>query len=118
MREGKDFGGVGEGHWSFAGRVECVKDVDEKCHQSKMGSAALWDEVYHPRSEERPSHIGEGEEKEAATPEGVNCPNCWPCEYEIYETKAEGCKKGVEVVSSSIDEDGGGIECDNIDCFS
>lgn len=59
MGQWKDFGGVGEGNGPSAGRVEDIEEVDEECDGPK--TLALIDEEAHTGREQRPEHIGEGE---------------------------------------------------------
>jgi len=62
MGEWEDFCRVGEGDGSFARRVEGVVDVDEKCDQTEMGTAAWRNPVAHACQQQAPTHIWECEE--------------------------------------------------------
>lgn len=89
MREGEDFGGVGEGDGAFAGGVEGVVDVDEEQDDAEMSGLVLGNEVGHASGEERPRHVGEREQEQPTPAKGVDCPDGGPGEDEVDEPEAE-----------------------------
>jgi uncharacterized protein YndB with AHSA1/START domain len=107
---------VSEGYRSGSGGVEGVEEIDEQRNGTESVIAVSGDEETHPRGEESPEHLWEGEYQEVAPPEGVDCPDGWPSENKVDDTKAEGCKEGIDVARTSFREDGGGVEGDDIDC--
>lgn len=48
MRDWEDFGGVGEWHGTFTGRVEDVEEVYEKCDATQMSGPLLF---WNPETE-------------------------------------------------------------------
>lgn len=116
VREREHFCRVGEWHRSFSWGVECIVDVDEQCDQAKMSATTLGDKVAHACEEQTPAHVGKCKQEQGSTSKGVNGPDGGPGEEEIDGTKAEGGQECPNIACSSLDEDGGRIESDDIDC--
>ena len=72
--EWKDFRRVGEGDWALAGGVKGGEEHDEEGDDAEMGGLVRGDVEREAGCEERPRHLGEGEEEEGAPAEGVNGP--------------------------------------------
>ena len=79
-----------------------------------MRAGFLRDDEAQSRCEERPGHVGEGEEQEGASAPGVDCPDCGPGEDEIYEPEAEGGEQGLQVAGAGLVEDRGAVEGDDV----
>ncbi len=75
----------------------------------------LGDDEAESGREKGPGHVGEGEEEEGAASPGVNGPDRGPGEDEIDETEAEGGEERVEIGGAGVDEDGRGVEGDDVD---
>lgn len=80
-----------------------------------MGSALPGDQEAQPCSQERPCHLREGKEEQAASSVGVDGPDCRPGEDEVDDTEAEGGDQGGLLGGTAFLEDGGGVECDDVD---
>ena len=80
-----------------------------------MGARLLGDDEAETGGQEGPGHVGEGEEEQSAAAPGVDRPDGGPGEDEVDETEAEGGEEGVQVGGSSLGEDGGGVEGDDVD---
>lgn len=115
MRERKHLGRVRERDGSFAGGIEGVEQEDEECDHAKVRPAAGWYIETHASGQERPKHLGEGEDEQAAASEGVNRPDGRPGEDEVDEAEAPCCKKGGDVTGTCLLEDGGRVEGNNVD---
>lgn len=113
MRERKHLGGVSKGHRPLSRAIEGREHVDEKGNQPQVRRIALGDEVAHARGEEGPGHVGEGEEEQGATAEGVDGPDCGPGEDEVDEAEAEGGDEGFGFSGPGEAEDGRGVEGDD-----
>lgn len=88
MGEWEDFSGVREWNWTLTGRVECVKEVDEEGNGTDVGGlVALWDVEAETCSQQGPAHVGEGEEEQSSSTEGVDGPDGWESEDEVDDTK-------------------------------
>lgn len=90
VRQGEYLGRIRERYGTFAGRVERREDEDEKGDESEVSTTVFGDPEAEAGSEERPCHIGEGEEQERPASVGVNGPHRGPSKNEIHETKAPG----------------------------
>jgi len=106
---------VREGYRPGSGGVEGVEEVDEQRDGTESVVTVSRDEETHSSSEESPKHLRECEYQEISPPEGVDCPDSWPSEDEVDDTKAEGSKEGANVARTSFRKDGGGVEGDDID---
>ncbi|KAL9099544.1 MAG: hypothetical protein Q9163_004976, partial [Psora crenata] len=115
VRERENFGGVGKGDGAFAGGVEGGEEEDEKGNHAQMGSGIFRDEKAEAGSQQRPSHVGKGEEQEGASAPGIDGPDGGPGKDEIHETETKGGEQGFEVPRARFDEDGGGIKGDDVD---
>ena len=115
VREREDFGAVGEGHGAFAGGVEGREEEDEEGDEPEVGVGFLRDDEAEPRREEGPGHLREGEEQERASAVGVDGPDGGPGEDEVDEAEAEGGEQGLEAAGAGVDEDGRGVEGDDVD---
>ena len=115
MRKREDFGGVCEGDGTFSGRVEGSEQVDEGGDQSKMSLAGIGDQEAKTGDEQRPGHVGEGEEQEGAAAEGVDGPDGRPREDEVDETESERRPQSLLWRSAGVDEDGRGVEGNDVD---
>jgi len=58
--------------------------------------------------------LGEGEEEEGTTSKGIDRPDGGPSKYEVHETESERGDQRRSRGCASFDEDGGGIESNNI----
>ena len=115
MREREDLGRVCEWHGPLTWGVEGGKEEDEEGNHAEMCIRLFRDDEAETGGKQSPCHVGEGEEKESAATPGVNGPDGRPSEDEVDETKAERGKQGVQIVSTSVDEHGRGIESDDVD---
>lgn len=111
----EDLGGVGEWNGSFSWTVESAEDVDEKGHQSEMGSAAAGDKQTQAGCQQTPGHLWEGEQQESAATVGVNCPDGGPGESKVDKTETEGRKQSVGGIRAGLLENRGRVKGDNVD---
>lgn len=115
VAEGEDFGGVCEGDGALAGAVEGAEKVDEEGDQAQVGLVLVGDVVAHARGQERPEHVGEREEKQAAATEGIDGPDGGPGEGEIDEAEAQRGEESLLFAEAALAEDGAGVEGDDVD---
>lgn len=115
VREGEDFGGVGEGDGAFAGGVKGREEEDEERDHAEVGLAAGRDEEAETGGEEGPGHVGKGEEQESAAAPGVNRPDSRPGKDEIHQTETPGGEQSAYVACACLYEDGGRVEGDDVD---
>ena len=115
MRKREHFCRVCEGNWSFSRRVEGVVDVNEESDQSKMGTTARRNPVAHASQKKTPAHVWKREQEQTSASIGIDSPDCRPCEEKVHSTKPEGSQKSADIGCSSLNEDGGWIEGDNVD---
>jgi hypothetical protein len=87
---------VRERHGALAGGVERGEEEDEHGDEAEVRLAPLRDVERETRGEERPRHVGEGEEEEGAPPVGVDGAD-----------RGEGEAAGRGEVSESKTETGG-----------
>lgn len=71
--------------------------------------------VAETSSKKSPAHVGECEEKETAASKGIDGPHGGPGEDEIDETETEGCKESLLLGESTLFEDGGRVEGNDVD---
>ena len=114
MRQGEDFGRVGEWYRTFPRGIEGGEEEDEQCDEGGAGGAHVH-EGAEAGGEERPHHLREGEEEEGATTEGVDGPEGGEREEPVDETEAEGRKQGLELRRAGFFKDGGAVEGDDVD---
>lgn len=105
MRKREDFGRVGEGDRTLTRRVESVEQVDEESNQSQVSSRRGRDQETKTRCQQRPAHVGEGEEQKCTTSIGIDRPYSWPGENEVDDTEAPGGEESASDSSSSLGED-------------
>jgi len=115
MGQWKDFGTVGEGHGAFTGAVKDIENVDEECNSSETVASSSRDVKTEPSSKKGPTHVGECEEQECTTTKGVNGPHGWPRKQKVDDTKAPRGQEGICNGSSSLGENGGRVESNNVD---
>ena len=115
MREGEDFGRVGEGHGTLAGRVKGGEEKDEEGDQAEMGVVFFRDQEAKTGCQERPGHIGKGEQKQGTTSPGVNGPDGGPSEDEVDQSEPERRQQSLQIASTRLTENGGGVEGDDVD---
>lgn len=116
MRERKHLGRVRERYRPFTRGVEGVEQEDEECDQAEMSIAAFWYPKAHACGQERPKHLREGEDEEAAASKGVDCPDGRPGEHEIDEAEAPGGEEGGYIAGACLLKDGRRVESNNVDC--
>ena len=80
-----------------------------------MGSALFGNDKAKSRGQQRPCHVGEGKEKESTATPGIDRPNRGPSKDEVDETESKRGEEGSQVVGTSVDENGRGIESNDID---
>lgn len=110
VRQGEDFGRVRERHGSLAGGVEGREDVDEQGDEGEVGGVFFGDVETESAGEQRPSHLGEGEQQERPTAKGVDSEERRPGKHEVNQTESERGQKGFLLRSTSGSEDSGGVE--------
>jgi hypothetical protein len=80
-----------------------------------VGATVTGHERAQSGSEERPGHVGEGEEQEGAAAEGVDGPEGREGEEEVDGAEAEGREERIEVRGPGLLEDGAAVESDDVD---
>ena len=116
MGERKDLSGIGEGNRALAGGVKGAEQVDEEGDKTEMRRALFGDVVRHAGGEQRPEHIWEREEQEAAATKGIDGPDGGPGEHKVDKTETEGCNQCLLLPEATLTEDGGGVEGDDVNC--
>lgn len=118
MGQGKDLGGVGEGHGTLTGRVEGAEEEDEQADQTSTELAVLvvvLNQSAETSSEQSPEHLREGEEQEGAAAEGVDGPESREGKEPVDHTEPERTDHGNEVAHAGLGEDSGRVEGNNVD---
>lgn len=115
MAQREYFCRVGEWYRTSARGVEGIEEVDEKRYGTQSVAAIARDEEAHSSSEEGPKHLRECENQEIPPAESVDCPDSWPSEDKVDDTKAEGSKECADIARTCFGEDGGGVEGDDVD---
>ena len=116
MRERKYLGRVRERYRPFARGVESVEQEDEECDQAEMSLATCWYPKAHASGQERPKHLREGEDEEAAASKGVDCPDSRPGEDEVDKAEAPCGEKGGYIAGACLLKDGRRVEGNDVDC--
>ena len=75
-----------------------------------MGRAISRNVVAHSCDKQRPEHVGEGGQEQAAAPKSIDCPDGGPGEKEVYQAEAERGDKGFFVRSATFSEDCRAVE--------
>ena len=115
MRQREHLGGISEGHGSLAGGIKRREHEDEQGDHAQVRAAVVGDVEAKPRGQQRPRHVGEGEEKQGASAVGVDGPDGGPGEDEVDEAEAPGREQRLQVVGVGLFEDGGRVEGDDVD---
>lgn len=116
MGERVDLGTVGEGNGTLTRRVKGGKEEDEQAHKASANVAQIGvQERAQTGSEKGPEHLREGEEQQASSTKGVNGVEGREGKQPVHQTKTKGSNGGLELGEARLHEDGGGIECDNVD---
>ena len=114
MRQGEDLGGVGERNRTFSRGVEGGEQEDEQADETTLGEG-VFDESAETSDEQSPEHVGEGEQQERSAAESVNGPESGEGEDPVDETETERAKHSLLLGHTSVQEDGGGVEGNNVD---
>lgn len=114
MGKRKDLGRVGEGHGTLTGRVERGEQEDKESNGGQVSSACR-DVEAECRAKQSPSHLWEGEEQQSSTAPGIDGPDGGEGEEEIDQTESPRGKQSALVRSSSLHEDGAGVEGNDVD---
>ena len=115
MGERKDLGGVGKRYRTFAWRIEGGEEENEEGDETKMGPILFWYDEAETGCEQCPCHVGEGKEKKCTATPSIDGPDGGPRENEVHETETEGGEQCLQPASTSVDEDGRRVECNNVD---
>lgn len=80
-----------------------------------MCVAAFRDVEAETCCQQSPAHVGECEEKQCTSTEGIDCPYGRPSEQEVDKTEAPGCEQRAIDGCAGLSEDRGAIEGDDVD---
>lgn len=134
MEKRERFGRVCERHWPFTRRIECCEEEDEQRKDGQVSRIARRDEEGKGSCQQRPSHVGESEEKQCAASEGIDGSHRRPrkakdtCQLnfgtfiasvqdlrKVDKSEPPRDKESLALTVVRRDEQARGIECDNID---
>lgn len=115
MGKREDFGRVGERDRALAGGVKGREKEDEERDDAEVGRRTVRDEEAEARRQQRPGHLREGEEEQGATAVGVDRPHRRPREHEVDGAEPPRGEEGVQGRGAGFDEDGRGVEGDDVD---
>lgn len=107
---------IGERHWTLAGRVEDIEQVDERRDHAQVGLAVFGNPEAESGSQQCPAHIRERGEQKPTTAVSIDGSDGGPGEEEVDQSKSPGGKESFHVAGTGLLEDGGRIEGDDIDC--
>ena len=138
MREWEDFSRVGIWNRTFSWTIKCGEEVDEEGYEANARAVRGWDIEAETSGKETPCHVWEGEQQEISAAKClsihktaskdadercarvnkatyVDRPNGGKGKGKVDETETKGRKKCRSRGVPGVDEDGGGIECHNVD---
>jgi hypothetical protein len=116
MRQGKRLGAVDEGAGPFARGIEGGEKEDEEGDEADTSLGGGGGHVEgHAGCEESPEHVGEGGEKEGAAAPAVDGVEGWDGENEHGHAEPPGDDEGDLLAEARLDEDGRGVEGDDVD---
>lgn len=114
MRQGEDFGGVGEWHGTLAGGVKGGEQEDEECNQGRAGGA-LVEQSEQAGGKESPHHLRESKQQEGSTAKSVDGPEGREGKEPVDQPETETAQHGLELAIAGLLKDGGAVEGDDVD---